>query len=253
MIEFDVDFDIEKLVQQLKKYDNVFLPAVARDYNNRLAFNTRKISKSHILTRTTPRTGSARFITGGRVLSVDKARWSKDVEKIRAQVGGRVVKKARDPDFMARLEHGGTIPSDRFGQTSIPTLKGARRGNVAGNITRASTVPVLAAQAVSAKNVSGSERKKRAVAMGTALKARKRIVKMKDTKGRPSIYRVTGRGRGRNRKISQVTKLHTLSPRSHSSTGIHWLRDAINKSTSQRVKVFKRVAEHHKNRTFKRK
>lgn len=251
MIDVGVDFEIEKQVQALRKY-GLFLPAIARDYNNRLAFNVRSLGKNNLLRRTTPRSGSMRYITGGRVLSVEKARFAKSVEQIRARVGGRVVSQARDPNFMARLEFGGQIPLGKFGKTGIPTVKGARRGSISGNITKASTVPVLAAKAVSANNVAGSPRQKRAIAMGTAIRERKRIVKMKDTRGRESIYRVKGRGRGRKRKISEVTKLYTLSSRSHSSKAIHWLSDARDKVVSERVKVFRRVAESHKRRSFRK-
>jgi len=244
MIDFDVDTDIEILFAKYKRL-GLFMPLVAKDYNNRLAFNTRSIAKRNIKARTVQRTGSVRYITGGRVLSVNQARFSRNVERVRAEVGGRVVPQARDPHFMARLEFGGTIPSGRFGQTGIPTVKGARRGSVAGNIGKRGTIPPLSAQAVSARNVSGSQKQKRAIAMATAIRERKQIVKMRDTRGRQSIYRVKGKGRGRNRRISEVKKLWTLSQQRHSTRRIAWLSDAVGNATAERVKVFKRVAEKH--------
>ena len=242
MIDLDVDFDIEKLFLKYKRV-GLFMPLVAMKYNNRLAFNARSISKRNLKSRMVQRSGSIRYITGGRVLSVVRAGFSRNVEHIKAVLGGRMVPQARDPKFMARLEFGGQIPTGRFGQTAIPTIQGARRGSVSGNINRASTAPVLAAKAVTARNMTGSNKQKQAVALSVALKTRKRIVKMKDNQGRESLYRVKGRGRGRKRKISQITKIYTLSKKIHSSPGIHWLSGAINEAVRERVKVFRRVAE----------
>lgn len=244
MIGIDVDFDIEELARKYKKI-GLFMPVVSRDYNNRLAFNTRSLSKRNIRAKTVQRSGSTRFITGGRVLSVRTAKFSKNIERIVSEVGGRVVPQARDPMFMSRLEFGGRIPAGRFGQTAIPSVKGARRGSVSANIPRGLTAPFMAATAVTARNVSAPQKQKRAIALSVALRQRKKTVKMRDSRGRESLYRVRGKGRGRNRKISEVKKMWTLSKRSHSTRAIHWLSDAVESASAERVKVFRRVAEFH--------
>jgi hypothetical protein len=243
MIDFGVDTDIEILYAKYKRV-GLFMPLVARDYNNSLAFNTRSLSKRNLKTRLVQRSGSIRYITGGRVLSVRTARFNRNVERVSAEVGGRVVPQARDPEFMARLEFGGQIPAGRFGQTGIPTLA-ARRGSVTGNIGRRGSVPSLAGRAVTARNFKGSERQLRAVAMGVALRERRQYVKMRDTRGRESLYRVKGSGRGRNRKITSVQKLWTLSEKIHRTGAIHWLSRAMDSATAERVKVFRRTAEKH--------
>ena len=242
MIDSGVDFEIEKLFMMYRRV-GLFMPLVVLKYDNRMAFNTRSISKRNLLSNIVQRTGSSRYITGGRVLSVSKAGFSRNIESIRAVVGGRVVSQARDPDFMARLEFGGEVPSGRFGQTAIPTIKGARRGSRTGNISKAATAPVLAAKAVTARNITGSPKQKQAVALSVGLRTRKRIVKMKDNQGRDSIYRIKGSGRGRKRKISQIVKLWTLSRKTHSTRGIHWLNRATNDAVRERAKVFRRIAE----------
>lgn len=244
MIDAGVDFEIEKLFRKYKRV-GLFMPNVARDYNNRLAFNTRSLSKRNIRAKTTQRSGSTKFITGGRVLSVRTAKFSRNVERISAEVGGRVVPKARDPLFMARLEFGGRIPSGRFGQTAIPSVKGVRRGSLSANIPRGLTAPFMAATAVTARNVSAPPKQKRAIALSIALRQRKKTVKMRDAKGRESLYRVKGSGRGRNRKISEVKKMWTFSKQIHSTRATHWLSDAVESATAERVKVFRRVAENH--------
>ena len=242
MIALGVDFDLETLFDKYKRI-GLSMPVVVLEYNNSMAFNTRSLSKRNLIARTTPRSGSIKYITGGRVLSVKKARFSRNVDSIHAEVGGRIVSQARDPDFMARLEFGGSIPQGKFGQTAIPTVKGARKGDISKSISSGLSVPRLAAQAVSAKNMSGSPRQKRAVAMAIALRERKKTVKMRDTRGRMSLYRVTGRGRGRNRVISNVDKTWTLSTARHNTRAYHWLSDASDKAISERTKVFRRIAE----------
>lgn len=244
MIVIDVDFDIEKLAAAYKRI-GLFMPNVARGYNNRLAFNTRALAKNNLRTRTTQRAASSKYITSGRVLSVKQARFSRNIERIKAQVGGRVVPQARDPKFMARLEFGGQIPKGKFGQTGIPTVKGARGGSIAKGISKAMSMPGLAAKAVSARNTKGSPKQKRAVAMAIAIRERKNTVQMRDLRGRPSLYRVKGRGRGRKRRISEVKKLWTMSNQTHSTSGRHWLSAAVKSASAQRVKAFKREAEFH--------
>jgi len=244
MIKVDVDFDIEKLFAKYRRI-GLFMPLVAKDYNNRLAFNTRALAKNNIKARTTQRTGSSKFITGGRVLSVRTARFSRDVERIKAEVGGRVVPGARDPNFMHRLEFGGQIPKNEFGEINIPTKEKARRGNMAANITAGLSVPRLLMRAVSSRGVVGSRKRKNATAMGVAIRERKKFAVMKDKKGRDSIYRIKGSGRGKKRKVSSVDKIWTLSKDSHNTKGIHWLHDAMRQASADRAKVFRRVAEAH--------
>lgn len=244
MIGFDVDTELEKAYAKYKRI-GLFMPNVVKDFNNRMAFNTRALAKKNLRSRIVVRSGSFKFITGGRVLSVKQARFSRNVERIMAEVGGRIVPQARDPHFMARLEFGGSIPAGRFGQTAIPTVKGARRGSLPRNIGRRNTVPPLSAQAVSARNVKGSPRQKRAIALSVAINERKNFVKMRDTRGRMSIYKVKGRGRGRNRRISEVTKLWTLSDQRHGTSPTRWLSNAVRAASAQRGKVFNRVAEYH--------
>lgn len=242
MIKVGVDFDIEKLFAKYRRI-GLFMPLVAKDFNNRLAFNTRGIAKSNIKRKTTTRSATTKYITGGRVLSVRTAKFSRNVERIKAEVGGRVVPQARDPHFMARLEFGGEIPKGKYGQTAIPTVAGARGGSLSKGISAGLSVPRLAAAAVTARNVTGPPRQKRAVAMAIAIRERKKTVMMRDTKGRMSIYRVKGQGRGRKRRISEVKKIWTLSTSTHTTSGVQWLSGAVTRASAERVKVFRRVAE----------
>ena len=243
MMELGADIDLENLIQKYRRV-NASIPFIIMQYNNSMAFQTRKRSKTTLKAGVTVR-GTFRFITGGRVLSVSQARFSRNVDQIAATVGGRVVPGARDPKFMARLEHGGTIPQDKFGRVNIPTVRGARGGSITKGVGKFLSLPRLAALATSARNVSGSDKKKRAVAMGAALRDKKKIVRMTDRRGRDSIYRVTGKGRGRNRSISEVKKLWTMSPKQHSTPAVHWLQRARNKAIAGRVKTFTRIAEIH--------
>ena len=243
MFDLKMDFDLEKLHQMYNRI-GLFMPALVRDYNNRMAFNTRTIAKSTLRAGITVRP-SFRYLTSGRVLSVKTARFSKNIENIESQVGGRIVSGARDPNFMARLEFGGAVSPGSRGETAIPTVKGARGGNKSKMVSKRFSAPRLAAMSVSAENIPGSPKQKRVAAMHIAIREKKPFVKMKDTKGRTGIYRVRGRGKGRNRKITSVTKMWILSKKSHSTPAIHWLSRAQAQAVTGRVKTFQRVAELH--------
>ena len=251
MIDLDIDMDLEALFAQYKQA-GAFMPVIVRDYNNRMAFNTRNIGKNNVRKSTIRRAGSARFLSSGRVIGVDKARFSKNVEKIESRVGGRVVKTARDPNFMERLEKGGRVPKDRFGNVGIPTVKGARGGNAGKLIPKSLTVPTLAAKSVSARTVKGTQRKKRAVAIAMAVRDRKNFARFKDKRGRDSIYRIKGKGRGKKRRAGTVTKLWTLARENVSTRARHWLTDASEKAMEGRTKTFMRVAEFHYKRIKKK-
>ena len=244
MIDAGVDFDLEKLLAKYRRI-GLFMPLVVKDYNNRLAFNTRSLAKSNLIRKTTTRSASIKYITGGRVLSVRTAKFSRNVERIKAEVGGRVVPQARDPHFMARLEFGGAIPAGKFGQTAMPTVAGARSGSLSRGISKGMSVPRLAAAAVNVRNVTGPPKQKRAVALAIAVETRKKTVMMRDTKGRMSIYRVKGSGRGKKRRVSEVKKIWTLSTSTHTTSGVQWLSNAVAKASAERVKVFRRIAEKH--------
>jgi len=243
MIDLKMDWDIERNFEKYRRI-GLFMPLVARDYNNRLAFNTRDISKSYLAISLTRR-ASFRFISGGHVLRVSMAAFSRHVEAISAEVGGLVVPRARDPFFMRRLEFGGRIPPDKFGRLDIPTLKGARGGNVSAMVKKSFAAPRMAAQAVSARGVGGSDKQKRAIAIAVAVRERKQTVQMPDFKGRPSIYRIRAKGRRGKRRASEVTKIWTSSKQSHATAAYRWLSRAMDRAVSERVKVFRRVAEHH--------
>jgi len=243
MIDLRMDWDIEKTFRYYERI-GLFMPLVARDYNNRLAFNTRDIGKGTIGASITRR-ASFKYITSGRVLRVQMAPFSRRVENIEAEVGGLVVPQARDPLFMRRLEFGGRIPADRFGRVDIPTVKGARGGSATGLVKKSLAAPRLGAQAVAARNVPGSNRRKQAVAIGTAVRERKQVVQMPDSKGRMSIYKIRAKGRGGKRRASEVTKIWTSSRQGHTTSAYHWLSRAVDKAVAGRVKVFKRVAEFH--------
>jgi hypothetical protein len=243
MIGLDVDFDIEELIIKYKRI-GLFMPRVIFEYNNSLAFNTRAIAKRNLKARTVQRTASSKWLTSRRVLTVKKAKFQRQGARIEGpEVGGLIVPSARDPEFMARLEFGGQIPQNEFGQVGIPTVKGARRGNLSGNLPASLSVPRLAAQAVSSRNVKGSLRKKRAVALAIANRERKKTVKFKDNRGRESLYRVKGKGRGKKRAVSNVTKIWTLTKARKSTTALNWLSDATDTAMSNREKTFIRIAE----------
>lgn len=251
MIDLDIDMDLEALFAFYKKAD-AFMPVIVRDYDNRMAFNTMDIAKRNVRKTTIRRAGSARFITSGRVIGVNKARFSRDIERIESIVGGRVVPTARDPNFMERLEKGGRVPKDKFGNIGIPTVKGARGGNMGKLVSSSLSVPKVAAKSASSRNVKGSHRKKRAVAIAIAVRERKTFARFKDRRGRDSLYRVKGKGRGKKRRAGSVGKIWTLSRENVSTRARHWLTDARDTAIAGRTKTFKRVAEFHYKRIKRR-
>lgn len=249
MIDLRPDFPIEELLAFYKDV-GLFLPAVTKDYNNRMAFNTRSIGKDNLKRGMVNRPGKTGFITGPRVLSVQKATSSRNIERIEALVGGRIVPGARDPFFMQRLEFGGPIPKDNFGVVGIPHIQ-ARKGNINNNIGRRGSMSVLAALSISSQHVPGNFKRKWAVALSMSIRKKKQIIKMPDKKGRQAIYRVKGRGRGKKRKANSITKLWIMSKGEHTTSAIHWLSRAVSTANQGRAKTFERVAQPHYDRMIR--
>lgn len=246
MIDLRPDYPIEELLAFYRDA-GLFLPGVVKDYNDRMAFNTRAISKNNLLMSMQHRSATTRFITGGRVLSVQKAAFIRNIERIESIVGGRIVPGARDPFFMERLENGGAIPKDNFGIVGIPHIN-ARKGDLSKIISRRGSLPLLAAQAISAQHLPGSRKRQWAVALSMSIKKKKQIIKMPDSKGRQALYRVKGKGRGKKRKANSITKLWIMSRGTHMSPATHWLTNAMKVAVEGRVTTFNRAAQVHYDR-----
>lgn len=251
MIDLKLDTELEEAFKVYKKLGN-FMPVISLEYNNSMAFNTRKIGGATLNRKTIRRAASARFMKSGRVVAVEKAKFNRNIEQIESRVGGRVVPTARDPNFMERLEKGGKVPKDKFGNVGLPTIKGARGGSASKIVPTGLTVPKVAATAVGSRNVKGSARKKRAVAIAIAIRERKSFARMNDTKGRDSLYRVKGKGRGKKRRANTVVKLWTLSRQDIRTAGKHWLSESKDTAVKGRVKTFNRIAERRYQKLLKK-
>lgn len=241
---FGIDDKIEKLYKHFDEL-GVMMPLVARGYFNSLAFFIRRGYVEGVKTKVINRAGKISYITSGHLIRMQLVPNMRNIDRMVARVGAIKSPNARDPEFMKRIETGGAVKQDRrFGGVALPSVEGARSGNLRSAIPKRLSLPAIAASAVDTTDQSQfAPKQKIAVALSLASKWNLPYLKIRTSSGNISIYRRKGKLNRKKKNNVKLTRMWTMAKGGRFYTGPKRpLERAVRIAGSKRVSIFRQEA-----------